>query len=72
MKEISMKKTLLFAVTAFLLASPAWAATKTVTLAVSNMTCEACPITVKMALMKVTGVSKAAIDFDKKQAVVTF
>ncbi len=67
-----MKKTLLFAVTAFLLASPAWAATKTVTLAVSNMTCEACPITVKMALMKVTGVSKAAIDFDKKEAVVTF
>jgi mercuric ion binding protein len=36
------------------------------------MTCAACPITVKQALTKVDGVSKAAIDFDKKEAVVTF
>lgn len=56
----------------FLLASPAWAASKTATLAVSNMTCATCPITVKHALTKVAGVSKAVVDFDKKQAVVTF
>jgi len=55
-----------------LLGSPAWAASKTVTLTVSNMTCATCPITVKQALTKVEGVSKAAVDFDKKQAVVTF
>ncbi len=67
-----MKKILQFAFAAFLMASPAWAAPKTVTLAVTNMTCEACPITVKMALTKVKGVSKAAIDFDRKEAVVTF
>ena len=67
-----MKKTLLSAAAAFLLSSPAWAAPKTVTLAVSNMTCEACPITVKMALTKVKGVSLAKVDFDKKEAVVTF
>jgi len=36
------------------------------------MTCATCPITVKMALTKVEGVSKAAVDFDKKEAVVTF
>lgn len=68
----SMNTILSAAAVAFLLASPAWAAEKTVTLAVSNMTCEACPITVKMALTKVKGVSKAAIDFEKKEAVVTF
>jgi len=68
-----MKKMLLSAAAvAFLMASPVWAAPRTVTLAVSNMTCEACPITVKLALIKVQGVSKAAIDFDKKEAVVTF
>lgn len=48
------------------------AATKTVTLAVENMTCAACPITVKKALTKVNGVTKAEVNFDKRQAVVTF
>jgi len=67
-----MKKTLLSAAAVILLASPIWAADKTVTLAVSNMTCAACPITVKKALTQVTGVSKAAIDFEKKEAVVSF
>ena len=44
----------------------------TITLNVSNMTCVTCPLTVKLALTKVEGVSKAAVDFDKKEAVVTF
>jgi len=48
------------------------AATRTVTLAVENMTCAACPITVRKALEKVPGVAKAKVDFDKKTATVTF
>lgn len=67
-----MKILLSVAAALLLLGSPAWAAPKTVTLTVSNMTCATCPITVKQALTKVEGVSKAAVDFDKKQAVVTF
>ena len=67
-----MKKLFSAAVAVFLFASPAWAASKSVSLAVSNMTCATCPITVKKALTKVDGVSKAAVDFDKKEAVVTF
>lgn len=67
-----MKKLLSAVVAAFLLASPVWAAPKTVTLTVSNMTCATCPITVKKALTRVNGVTKAAVDFDKKEAVVTF
>ena len=54
------------------LSSPAWAATKTVTLAVPGMTCAACPITVKTALGKVTGVEKTEVSFEKREAVVTF
>ena len=48
------------------------AATKTVTLSVPSMNCEACPITVKIALTKVPGVGHASVSFEKRQAVVTF
>lgn len=76
-----MRKTLLFA---FLILAPLGinavstavaaetAATKTVTLAVENMTCATCPITVRKALEKVPGVSKAKVDLDSKTATVTF
>ena len=54
------------------LSSPAWAATKTVTLAVPGMTCAACPITVKTALAKVDGVERTDVSFEKREAVVTY
>ena len=43
---------------------------RTATLAVENMTCAMCPITVKKALTKVEGVSSAEVSFETKQAVV--
>jgi len=63
-----------FALLAFIavLSAPVWAATKTVTLDVPGMTCPACPITIKKALNKVQGVSKVDVNYEKKQAVVTF
>jgi mercuric ion binding protein len=67
-----VKKLLLVAIASLVWAMPAWAGSKTVTLTVSNMTCATCPLTVKMALTKVEGVSEAAVDFEKKEAVVTF
>ena len=45
---------------------------KTATLAVAGMTCEACPITVKKALTRVSGVSRAVVDFDKRLVIVDF
>jgi mercuric ion binding protein len=36
------------------------------------MTCPVCPITVKKALEKVSGVSKIDVRFEKKQVLVTF
>ena len=62
---------LLIALTAAV-AFPVFAAAQTATLDVQNMTCSACPITVKKALTKVPGVTKAEVNFDKRQAVVTF
>lgn len=67
-----MKKLAALIALAATLSTPAWAATKTVTLSVPGMTCEACPITVKKALSKVAGVQKAEVSFEKREAVVTF
>ena len=53
-------------------AAPVWATPQTVTLSVPGMTCSACPLTVKQALNKVPGVSKTAVSFEKKEAVVSF
>ena len=67
-----MQKMLTVAALLSMLASPVWAAMKTVTLAVPGMTCPVCPITVKKALFRVDGVTKAEVNFDKRQAVVTY
>jgi mercuric ion binding protein len=45
---------------------------RSVTLAVQNMTCASCPITVRKALEKVPGVVKAKVDYATKTATVTF
>lgn len=51
---------------------PALAATRTVTLLVPGMTCPACPITVRAALSRVTGVSRIIVRLEQKEAIVTF
>ena len=60
------------AAAAIALISPAQAATKTVTLAVPSMDCPVCPITVKKSLTKLPGVTDTKVNFDKREAVVTF
>ena len=56
----------------FMLAGVTAAATKTVTLAVKNMTCAICPITVMKALNGVVGVSRIEVSYERKEALVTF
>ena len=67
-----MKKLASFIVIAATFSAPVWAATQMVALSVPGMTCAACPITVKKALNKVDGVSKADVSFEKREARVTF
>jgi periplasmic mercuric ion binding protein len=67
-----MKQSFLLAAVLVALSSPILAAQRTVTLGVPGMTCGTCPITVKKALSRVDGVTRTEVDFDKKQAVVTF
>jgi len=69
-----MKKsvTLVLAAALMSLTGVVAAATQTVTLAVQNMTCAVCPITVKKALDKVAGVTQADVSYERKEATVTF
>jgi len=53
-------------------ASPVFAAEKTVTLAVKNMSCATCPYTVKASLQRVAGVTNVVVSFKDKTAVVTY
>lgn len=53
-------------------ASPLLATTQSVTLSVPDMNCATCPITVKKALTKVSGVSKIDVNLDRREAKVTF
>ena len=51
--------------------SAAFADEQTVTLAVKNMDCVACPHIVKSSLQSVPGVKAVSVSFEKKTAVVT-
>lgn len=45
---------------------------RTASFAVDNMTCAACPITVRTAMSRVDGVRSVEVDFDAKRATVTY
>ena len=68
-----MKNFLTISVAAFLMAgSGAFAATRQVTLTVPTMDCATCPVTIKVALLKVPGVTRAVVSYARRNAVVTF
>lgn len=67
-----MKRLTALFLLAAIVSTPTWAARQTVTLAVPGMTCAACPITVKMALSKVEGVSETEVSYERREARVIF
>lgn len=67
-----MKRLLASLAVCTLIATPVWAGTKTVTLAVPGMTCAACPFTVKAALSQVVGVTRTDVKFEAREAKVTY
>jgi mercuric ion binding protein len=66
--------TIRFACAALLVAFglSAHAAQRQVVLTVPTMDCDTCPITIRVALMKVPGVKKAVVSYQRRNAVVTF
>lgn len=67
-----MNLSIILAAVLVAITAPALAAQQPVILAVPGMTCAACPITVKKALPRIDGVTRAEVNYDKRQAVVTF
>ena len=66
-------KSFLLLLAATFMSLPAFATgQQTAVLTVSNMDCAVCPVTVRKALERVSGVSSAQVDFKTKSAVVTF
>jgi len=57
---------------ALLHGSAAFAATQQVTLTVPTMDCATCPITIRVALLKVPGVARAVVSYAQRNAKVTF
>ena len=55
-----------------IVSSGVMAADKTITLAVNNMDCAACPSIVKGSLQAVPGVTKVAVSFKDKTATVVY
>jgi mercuric ion binding protein len=67
-----MKASVIVCTLLALLPATVLAATRSVTLSVPTMDCPVCPITVKKALTKISGVSAADVSFDERRAKVTF
>jgi mercuric ion binding protein len=70
-----MSKFLKIAALASILLPPAgmaFAAERTVTLDVDNMTCVTCPLVVRSALTAVLGVDRTQVSFRARTATVTF
>jgi len=68
-----MKTLKALSLTALLVASPfALAKQQTVKLNVPTMDCATCPITIKASLVKVPGVSKVQVSYEKREAVIVY
>jgi mercuric ion binding protein len=67
-----MRRSLLSAAIALSPLAAVAGAPQTVTLAVKNMTCAVCPITVRKALEKAPGVESVKVDLETKTVTVTF
>jgi mercuric ion binding protein len=62
-----------FVFVAVVLAAPAaMAGDRTITLAVENMDCAACPSIVKASLQAIPGVAQVAVSFKEKTATITY
>ena len=67
-----MNKWIVLSILTLLGTGEASAADRTIKLAVEQMDCEACPITVSKAIKGVTGVRSAKVDYNTKTATVVF
>jgi mercuric ion binding protein len=68
---VLLKRTLT-SVVVLVLPALAAGAERTVTLTIPTLDCATCPITIRLALLHVTGVSRAKVSYEHREARVTF
>jgi periplasmic mercuric ion binding protein len=54
------------------MSAAAFAAERTATFAVSNMTCATCALTIEVAVKKIRGVKDVRVNYDRKTATVVY
>lgn len=67
-----MKKSLSLLAVLVSLSLSAHAAKQKVVLNVPTMDCDTCPLTIKVALLKVPGVSSAKVSYKRREAIVEY
>jgi len=65
-------KTLITALALLAASGSTFAAPRKVTLTVPTMDCATCPVTIRVALLKVPGVSKASVSYERREAKVVY
>jgi mercuric ion binding protein len=67
-----MKRYLALLMMALAVIQPVCAESRTAVLTIPGMSCAACPLTIKMALNRITGVTGITFNVDSRQAIVHF
>lgn len=67
-----MKRNLALLLWIFAVSQPVWAESRTAILTIPGMSCAACPLTIKMALNRIAGVTGMTFNVDSRQAIVLF
>lgn len=70
MKGLTVKRILI--ALGIVLSPLAWAAQQTATLSVPDMSCATCPITIKKALTKLSGVVDVKSNLDRRETTVVY
>ena len=71
-RTMVLLKRVLLGLLALTLPVLASAANRTVVLTIPTMDCATCPITIRIALLRVAGVSRAKVSYDRREARVTY
>ncbi|WP_445366638.1 mercury resistance system periplasmic binding protein MerP [Methylomonas sp. BW4-1] len=67
-----MKRYFAWLMISFAMTQPVWAESRTAVLTIPGMSCGACPLTIKMALSRIAGVTGMTFNVDSRQAIVQF
>ncbi len=63
---------LIAALVSLIVSATAFAAERTATFTIENMTCSTCPLTIKVTVKKIDGVKDVQVNYERKTATVVY